>query len=67
MRQVDVCVPRRGQDPRYFSFTACSGFLEAPERRDMRPTFVHLLELARLQKNYDLDRLPSLGSASQVA
>lgn len=64
---MDVLVPQgNGADPRYFSFTQCTGFQEEALRRDMRPSWLHLLELGRLANNYELSRLPSLGRSSQV-
>jgi len=66
VRQVDVVVPQEGDEPRVFSLTSCNGFKEDLLRRDMRPTFVHLLELGRLQENFELARFKALGKLSQV-
>jgi hypothetical protein len=32
----------------------------------MRPTFHHLLELARLSANFELERIPAIGKNAQV-
>ena len=66
VRQVNLMVPQIGRDPRYFTMTSCEGFKEDKLRRDMRPTFVYLLELSRLQENYAITRFPALGRNSQV-
>lgn len=64
---MDVLVPQgNGADPRYFSFTQCTSFQEEALRRDMRPSWLHLLELGRLANSYELSRLASLGRSTQV-
>lgn len=66
VRTVNLCVPTEKKDPRYFSFPSCEGFKENPLRRDMRPTFHHLLELSRLDDNFNLERLPAVQRNAQV-
>ena len=48
------------------SFPSCHGFKEDPFRRNMRPTFHHLLELSRLSRNFDLERVESKGLNVQI-
>ena len=52
--------------PRYFTFLECHDYSEEPLRRDMRASFPYLLELTRLQTNYDLVRIPALGRNAQL-
>lgn len=66
VRTVNVLVPHEKADPYYFTFPQCDGFAEDALRRDMRPTFHHLLELSRLRGNYDLERIPAVGKNAQV-
>lgn len=66
IRTVNLCVPIEKKDPMYYSFPQCSGYTEDPLRRNMRPTFHHLLELSRLDDNYNLERLPAVQRNAQV-
>lgn len=66
VRTVNLLIPQEKKDPLYFSFPHCDGYKEAPLRRNMRPTFHHLLELGRLDENFDLERLPSVQRNAQV-
>ena len=66
VRTVNLCVPIAKKEPLYYSFIQCDGFKENPLRRNMRPTFHHLLELSRLDDNFDLERLPSVQRNAQV-
>jgi len=66
IRTINLLVPVEKQDPLYFTFPQCDGFNEDPIRRNMRPTFHHLLELGRVNENYELDRLPAVGRNVQV-
>ena len=66
IRTVNLCVPVEKKDPLYYSFPQCAGFKEAPLRRNMRPTFHHLLELSRLDDNFNLERLPAVQRNAQV-
>eukprot|EP00959_Pyramimonas_sp_CCMP1952_P104351 2180923-Pyramimonas_sp.AAC.3 len=59
MRMVNVIVNQGTRPPLHHTFTECQGFKEDPIRRNMRPTFTHLLELSRLS-NYDLLRFPTI-------
>lgn len=66
VRTVNLCVPIQKKDPLYYSFPQCDGYKEAPLRRNMRPTFHHLLELSRLDDNFNLERLPAVQRNAQV-
>lgn len=66
VRLVNFLIPQSESDPRYFSLTSCAGFDEDSIRRDMRPTFYHLLELNRLVENYDVQRFSSVARNTQV-
>lgn len=66
VRTVSVLVPQEKADPTYYSFPQCNGYKEDPLRRNMRPTFHHLLELSRLDQNFDLERIPAVGKNAQV-
>jgi len=65
-RNVHIVIPNTKNDPSYYTFPQCEGYKENPLRRNMRPTFHHLLELSRLQANYELDRIPAIGKNAQV-
>jgi len=66
IRHVTYLVPQSNKIPKYFTFLQCNGFKEEPLRRDMRPSFPYLLELTRLEGNYDLTRIPALGRNAQL-
>mmetsp|Transcript_57673 Transcript_57673/g.67324 ORF Transcript_57673/g.67324 Transcript_57673/m.67324 type:complete len:2093 (-) Transcript_57673:220-6498(-) len=66
LRTVNVLIPVPERDPKYLTFPQCDEFREDPTRRNMRPTFHHFLELSRLSRNYDLERLESVGKNVQV-
>ena len=66
VRTLSVLVPQEKADPNYYSFPQCEGYKEDPLRRNMRPSFHHLLELSRLTENFDLSRLPAVGKNAQV-
>ena len=66
VRTVNLLIPEEKKDPLYYSFPQCDGYKESPLRRNMRPTFHHLLELSRLDDNFDLERLPSVQRNAQV-
>jgi len=59
MRMVNVVTCQGGRPPLHHTFTECQEFKEDAVRRNMRPTFTHLLELPRLA-NYDLSRFPTI-------
>lgn len=65
-RTVSVLLPNEKKDPNYYSFPHCVGYAEDPLRRNMRPSFHHLLELGRLSANFELDRIPAIGKNAQV-
>lgn len=54
------------RQPHYLSFRECMDYKEDPLRRDMRPSFPYIFELGRLDVNYKLERLPTVGRNSQV-
>jgi acetyl-CoA carboxylase / biotin carboxylase 1 len=66
IRTVNVLVPVAEKDPMYYSFPQCMGYKEDPIRRNMRPTFHHILELSRLSDNFNLERIPAIGRNVQV-
>jgi acetyl-CoA carboxylase/biotin carboxylase 1 len=65
-RTISVLVPNEKKDPNYYSFPQCGGYVEDPLRRNMRPSFHHLLELGRLSTNFELDRIPAIGKNAQI-
>jgi len=66
VRTVSLMIPVEKKEPNYYTFPQCDGFKEDPLRKDMRPTFYHLLELNRLKENFDLTRVPAIGKNAQV-
>lgn len=66
VRHVTYLVPQSSRIPKYFTFLQCHDYKEEPLRRDMRPSFPYLLELTRLEGNYDLTRIPALGRNAQL-
>eukprot|EP00543_Licmophora_paradoxa_P006771 CAMPEP_0202445904 /NCGR_PEP_ID=MMETSP1360-20130828/4612_1 /ASSEMBLY_ACC=CAM_ASM_000848 /TAXON_ID=515479 /ORGANISM="Licmophora paradoxa, Strain CCMP2313" /LENGTH=2079 /DNA_ID=CAMNT_0049062311 /DNA_START=41 /DNA_END=6280 /DNA_ORIENTATION=+ len=66
IRLVNTLVPVAGKDPLYYSFPQCEGYREDALRRNMRPTFHHLLELSRLTENFSLERIPAIGRNVQI-
>mmetsp|Transcript_11790 Transcript_11790/g.25461 ORF Transcript_11790/g.25461 Transcript_11790/m.25461 type:complete len:2085 (-) Transcript_11790:120-6374(-) len=66
IRVVSVLLPQGQKNPSYYSFPQCEGFNESPLRRGMRPTFHHLLELSRLEDNYNLERIDAVGHNVQI-
>jgi len=66
VRAINLLVPVDKQDPTFYSFPQCQGYKEDPLRRNMRPTFHHLLELGRLDKNFDLTRIPAVSKNAQI-
>jgi acetyl-CoA carboxylase/biotin carboxylase 1 len=66
IRTMTALIARGKKDPSYYSFPQCNGFKEDPLRRGMRPTFHHLLELGRLEGNFDLERIPAMGRNAQI-
>ncbi|GMH72279.1 hypothetical protein TrLO_g4355 [Triparma laevis f. longispina] len=66
IRTVNVLISSEKKNPKYFSYPQCQNFEEDPLRRNMRPTFHHLLELSRLSTNHDLVRLDAVGKNAQV-
>lgn len=64
--KVSLLFPLEKKDPQYYTFPHTTGFKEDPFRRNMRPTIHHVLELARLSENFDLERLPSISKNVQV-
>lgn len=66
IRTVNVLVAKEKREPLYYSFPQCNGFAEDPLRRNMRPTFHHLLELSRLTDNFEVERIPAIGKNTQI-
>ena len=66
VRSINLLEPVDKQDPMYYSFPQCGGYKEDPIRRNMRPTFHHLLELGRLDANFDLTRIPAVSKNAQI-
>lgn len=66
VRTVSLLVPEEKADPLYYTFPQCDGYSEDPLRRNMRPTFHHLLELSRLRDSFELERIPAIGKNAQV-
>jgi acetyl-CoA carboxylase/biotin carboxylase 1 len=66
VRHVNYIVPQGSKSPRYFTYLSCHDYDEEVLRRDMRASFPYILELTRLQGNYDLTRIPALGRNAQL-
>jgi len=66
VRSVNLLVPVEKKDPMYYSFPQCDGYKENALRRNMRPTFHHLLELGRLDANFSLNRIPAVSRNAQI-
>jgi acetyl-CoA carboxylase/biotin carboxylase 1 len=66
VRTVNFVVPNKKKEPSYFTFPQADNYKEDRLRRNMRPTFHHLLELARLTSNFDAERIPAIGKNAQV-
>ena len=66
IRTLTALIPKGKKDPSYYTFPQCSGFKEDPLRRGMRPSFHHLLELGRLEGNFNLERIPAVGRNVQI-
>jgi len=66
VRHVNYIVPQGSKSMRYFTFLSCNDYSEEVLRRDMRASFPYILELTRLQGNYDLTRIPALGRNVQL-
>jgi len=66
LRTLNVIIPAKKRNPKYFSFPSKGGWAEDELRRNMRPTHFHLFELQRLNENHDLERLSAISKNSQV-
>eukprot|EP00565_Helicotheca_tamesis_P003884 CAMPEP_0185725054 /NCGR_PEP_ID=MMETSP1171-20130828/1378_1 /TAXON_ID=374046 /ORGANISM="Helicotheca tamensis, Strain CCMP826" /LENGTH=2089 /DNA_ID=CAMNT_0028393057 /DNA_START=20 /DNA_END=6289 /DNA_ORIENTATION=+ len=66
IRTISVASPQSKKSPVYLSFPHCYDYKDDPIRRNMRPTFHHLLELGRLNENFDLERIDSINKNVQV-
>jgi acetyl-CoA carboxylase/biotin carboxylase 1 len=66
VRIANIFIPNPKNDPSYYSFPQCDGYVEDPLRRNMRPTFHYLLELNRLSANFDMERLDTVQKNAQV-
>jgi len=65
IRLVSLLVPNPPKAARQFSFPRTTGYVEAPQRRNLFPTQYNLLELSRLD-NWSPERLPSISHNSVV-
>jgi hypothetical protein len=63
---VNVFIANPGEKPNYFNFYESKGFNEDSDTRNLRPTSALLLEMNRLQENYDLTRFPTMGRNTQL-
>lgn len=66
VRTINILIPEAKKEPSYFTFPQCENYKEDPIRRNMRPTFHHLLELGRLSANFELERIPAIGRNAQI-
>jgi len=66
LRSTNILIPTERRNPKYFTFAAKDDYKEDPLRRNMRPTFHHLLELGRLRENHSLSRMAAVGKNAQV-
>jgi acetyl-CoA carboxylase/biotin carboxylase 1 len=66
VRTVNTLLPVSQKEPLYYTFPYEKEYSEDPLRRNMRPTFHHILELPRVIANFDLERLPAIGKNAQV-
>jgi acetyl-CoA carboxylase / biotin carboxylase 1 len=66
VRTVNILIPVSKKEPAYLTFPECISYKEDPLRRNMRPTFYHLLELGRVSANFDLERIPAIGRNAQI-
>jgi len=66
IRQVNTLTPVPEKNPEYYAFSQCDGYAEDKLRRNMRPTFAYILELARVAKNFNIERIPAIGRSVQV-
>jgi acetyl-CoA carboxylase / biotin carboxylase 1 len=66
VRTINILIPEAKKEPSYYTFPQCDGYKEDPLRRNMRPTFHSLLELGRLNANFELERIPAIGRNAQI-
>jgi len=68
VRKFSIMAAQAPNTPRYATFLVEDGWAESLTCRDMRGTFRHLLEVARLDQEYDdLERIvPVIGRSSHV-
>lgn len=64
--RVTILQPIEKQHPVYYTFPASKDWKEEMIMRDIRPTYYNLLELGRLEQNFELERLHSIGKSAQV-
>ena len=65
IRTANYLIPVFKRDPLYYSFPQYKGYREDSFRRNMRPTFYHLLELPLIDEMFDLTHLSSANRNSQ--
>jgi acetyl-CoA carboxylase/biotin carboxylase 1 len=63
---VYVLVPRAPDQPAYYSFSSSEDYSESALSRNTRPGVAQLLELSRLQNNYNLQQFPSISRYARV-
>jgi acetyl-CoA carboxylase/biotin carboxylase 1 len=66
VRTANLFLSKPGKSVSYFNFYSETGFAEDPVSRNMRPTMPYLLELSRLAKNHELERLPAVNRNSYL-
>jgi hypothetical protein len=59
--KVSLLIPVAKKDPLYYTFNHVNAV-----RYNVRPTFHHVLEFARLLENFDLERIPAISKNVQV-
>lgn len=64
--RATILQPIEKQHPVYYTFPASKDWKEEIIMRDVRPTYYNLLELARLEQNFALERLHSVGKSVKI-
>jgi len=65
-KHVHLLIANDKKETSYYTLSSSTGYQENPLRRNMRPTFYDLLDLGRLAKDYDLERIDALQKNAQV-
>jgi len=66
LRNVNIFIVKPGGNPSFFNYYAKSGYQEDLTVRNLRPTMKLLLEVNRLDENFDLTQMPTVGRNSQL-